>query len=250
MTASVDTEYCSFTKMVEHLGDRWSLLIMRELMLGGPMGFNALAGAIPGHVSRSVLADRLHRLRDLGLISRNTNGGGHPSYQLAGPGRALTPAFLELRAWADAWLPDDPAMIERDPQIILAWLGERVQVDGLPDRQVVVALTMRHEQDLRTWIVLEAGVQPHGCMEDPLLDESRYVYVEAGITVLMTLARGRLAWTDALADGSIEVFGDPDLVKDLPSWFKPVEPTTAGRHVPAVPERVQLAGTLANVARG
>jgi DNA-binding HxlR family transcriptional regulator len=235
MSTGVNTEYCSFTKMVEHLGDRWSLLIMRELMLGGPTGFNTLASAVPGHISRSVLTDRLHRLRDLGLISRTTDEGGRPSYRLAGPGQALMPAFHELRSWANAWLPDDPAMIEREPQIILAWLAERVQVDRLPPRQVVVALTMLHEPDLHTWVVLEDGAEPYGCLEDPLLDESRYVYVEAGMTEFVALARGRRDWREALADGSIDVFGDPELVGQLPRWFRPVaaEPAMAGVAVTA-----------------
>lgn len=221
MTMRVNTEYCSFTKAVEHLGDRWTLLIMRELMLAGPRGFNALASTIPGHISRSVLTDRLRRLRDLGLISRGE--GGQSAYRLTGPGQALIPAFLEFRTWADAWLPDDPAMIERDPEVILGWLADRVAVDRLPDRQVVVALTVRHEKELRSWIVLEEEAEPYGCMEDPLLDESRYVYVAAGGAVVIALARGRSDWADAMADGSIEVFGDPELVKQLPTWFKPSE---------------------------
>jgi DNA-binding HxlR family transcriptional regulator len=223
MNLAVNTEYCSFTKAVEYLGDRWSLLIVRELIMAGPLGFNALAAAIPGHISRSVLADRLRRLRDLGLVSRTEDGAGGTTYQLAGAGRDLIPTILELRRWAEGWLPDDPAMAEQDPEIVLGWLAERVVVDDLPERQVVVALTLRHATEARSWIVLEAGVQPLGCLEDPLLDEDRYVYVEAGMAVLISLARGRRDWHEALADGSVEAFGDPELVARLPRWFQPVQ---------------------------
>ena len=54
-------DYCSFTKAVEHLGDRWSLLIVRELAIHGSLGFNALADTLPS-ISRSVLARRLRKL--------------------------------------------------------------------------------------------------------------------------------------------------------------------------------------------
>jgi hypothetical protein len=54
--------YCSFTKAIEHLDDRWSLLIVRELGTFGPQGFNDLVAGLPGRISRSVLADRLRRL--------------------------------------------------------------------------------------------------------------------------------------------------------------------------------------------
>ena len=53
------TGYCSFTKALEHLGDRWSLLIVRQLGAFGPLGFNELTRALPGRISRSVLTERL-----------------------------------------------------------------------------------------------------------------------------------------------------------------------------------------------
>ena len=63
--------YCSFTKAIEHLGDRWSLLIVRQLGVFGPLGFNELSRCLPGRISRSVLAERLRRLETLGLVSRD-----------------------------------------------------------------------------------------------------------------------------------------------------------------------------------
>src|SRR5688572_3754909 len=53
-----DFEYCSYTKAVEFLGDRWCLLIVRDLAMFGPRGFNELATGLPGHISRSTLIDR------------------------------------------------------------------------------------------------------------------------------------------------------------------------------------------------
>lgn len=219
MSTGVNTEYCSFTKAAEYLGDRWCLLILRELAMHGPLGFNTLAADIPGHISRSVLTDRLHRLRDLGVISRA--GTSHQAaYGLTSTGHALIPTMLALNSWADGWLPEDPEFVARDPTIVLGWLTRRVELASLPDRQVIVELRVRHQGGLRSWLVLDAGSEPYGCLEDPLLDESRYVYVEAGMPVMMSVARGRRDMADALADGSIEADGDPVLVQQLPSWFK------------------------------
>ena len=117
-------------------------------------------------------------------------------------------------------------MVERDPDIVLGWLAKRIDVTGLPDRQAVVEITMRHENEHRCWLVLERGIEPYGCFEDPLLDESRYVYVEAGMTVMLALALGRRSWADATADGSIAAFGDPDLIRQLSSWFQSVNERT------------------------
>jgi DNA-binding HxlR family transcriptional regulator len=216
-------DYCAFSKAIEHLGDRWSLPILAQLVLLGPLSFNEFARGLPGRISRSILADKLRKLEDLGLISRDGGGRRPRPYRLTAVGKDLGPTILSLRGWAETWLPDDVAMVERDPEIVLGWLTKRIDVTGLPERQAIVEITMRHEREHRCWLVLERGVEPYGCFEDPLLDETRYVYVEAGIATMLALARGRQNWADAIADGSIAAFGNPDLTRRLASWFQPFD---------------------------
>lgn len=236
-------DYCSFSKAIEHLGDRWSLLIVADLIRSGPRGFNALAAGLPGRISRSVLSDRLRRLEDLGLVSRTGDdgrggdGGGERSrggrggsgrYRLTAVGQRLAPTLLSLRDWAATWVPDDPAMVERDPDVVVAWLARRVDPARLPDRRTILEITMRHERRHRCWLVLERDQEPYGCLDDPLLDVSRYVYVEGSATAMLALARGRADWSDLVADGSLSAFGDPALVRRLPDWFRSADQTLPG----------------------
>jgi DNA-binding HxlR family transcriptional regulator len=82
-------EFCSYNKAIEHLGDRWSLIIVKELAMHGSRGFNAIADGLPG-VSRSVLARRLRKLEELGLIVRDPSvHAGHAPYRLAPAGEQL-----------------------------------------------------------------------------------------------------------------------------------------------------------------
>lgn len=76
--------------------------------------------------------------------------------------------------------------------------------------------------------MLERGVEPYGCLPDPLLDESRYIYVEASMPALLAPARGRCDWSDAFGDGSVTAAGDPHLVHQVAGWFQP-----ATKHVPS-----------------
>jgi len=209
--------YCSFTKAIEHLGDRWNLFILRQLSTFGPQGFNDLATGLPGRISRSVLADRLRKLENLGLV---THAGGSP-YRLTSAGTALVPTILSLRGWAETWLPDDPDMVEQDPDVVLAWLAQRAAPRELPDRAVVMEFTTRHRHEHRWWLVLQRGVEPYGCLHDPLLDETRYVYVQAAITTLLALARGRRDWAEAIDDGTLVISGAPDLASQVTEWFTP-----------------------------
>jgi DNA-binding HxlR family transcriptional regulator len=216
--------YCSFTKAIEHLGDRWSLLIVRQLGLFGPLGFNELIRALPGRISRSVLIERLRRLETLGLVSRE----GATGYRLTTVGAGLMPVLASLRGWAETWLPDDPAMVEREPAVVLVWLAQRVRPEHLPVEPVVLEI-WPHEHGRHYWLVLQDGVAPYGCLIDPLLDAGRYVYLRCAVATLLALARGRQGWPNALADGSLTATGATDLCRRLPEWFAPLAaPITSG----------------------
>jgi len=214
-----EDDYCSFTKAVEYLGDRWSLLIIADLAQFGPQGFNALAGGLPGRISRSVLADRLRRLENMGLVTRTERRGKEDPYQLTTFGRGLVPTIGSLRDWAATWLPDNPEAAEQDPDIVLAWLTRRTDAARLPSRRTVIEFRMRHQRETRAWLVLERDQSPYACFDDPLLDQSRYVYVDAPAQILLALARGTLQWREPLSDGSVAASGDPELTGHLSEWF-------------------------------
>jgi DNA-binding HxlR family transcriptional regulator len=209
--------YCSFTKAIEHLGDRWSLLIVRQLGVFGPLGFNELTRSLPGRISRSVLIERLRRLETLGLVSREESTG----YRLTTVGAGLMPVLYSLRSWAETWLPDDPAMVERDPDVVLAWLTQRVSAEQLPAEPVVLEFWLT-EQGRRYWLVLQERLAPYGCLVDPLLDTGRYVYLRCAVSTLLALARGRQEWSAALADGSLTAAGETKLCRHVAEWFMPL----------------------------
>jgi DNA-binding HxlR family transcriptional regulator len=215
------SDYCSYTKAVEHLGDRWSLLILREIGLHGSRGFNAIVDALPG-ISRSVLTRRLRKLEDLGLIARQPSERRRAGpYQMAPAGEQLAPTLLSLAAWAEQWVPLDPAMAQHDPDVIVFWLKLRVDTRHQPDPPAVLAFTSTGAQPGQAWLVLEDGTEPSLCVEDPMLDEDRYLYFEGDPSSLYSVARGQRDWTEALADRSVHVYGDPALIRELPGWFFP-----------------------------
>lgn len=159
------------------------------------------------------------------LIGRDSAVPGDLRYRLTAAGQGLTPVFAQLRGWATTWLPDDPAMVERDPAVLPGWLAGRVAQDAVPNRTVVLEIHSRIRSGAkhRAWLVLGLGVEPYGCVEDPWLDESRYLYVEAGLPVLLALAKGRRDWSQAVRDGSVLISGDPALARALPGWFLPAQ---------------------------
>lgn len=212
-------DYCHFTKAIEHLGDRWSLQIVRQLILLGPQGFNALRAGLPG-IARSVLVDRLRRLEELGLVTRVPALSGRVGrYWVTPAGDQLKPVMIALVEWAKRWDPDNPAAAARDPDLVVWLLSHRASVSDLPGDQVVVALDIRGTRAGQFWLVLERGVGSSICISDPCLTEARYVHVEADAADIYPIARGQRRWSDAVADGSVQLFGDPTLIRALPAWF-------------------------------
>ncbi len=189
MGSSANHDYFAFTKAVEHLGDRWSLFIVREFYQFGPQG-----------VAR-VGADRA------------------APYRLAPAGERLLPTLKSLWEWAEQWVPEDPAAAQRDPTVIMWWLTHRVDPGTAPERQAVIDLAISGADHEHNWLLVARDTEPTLCLEDPLLDRDRYVYVEADAAALFPMARGQRDWTAAMADGSVHLYGDPALVSELPAWF-------------------------------
>lgn len=223
MGSTAQTEYCAFTKAVEHLGDRWSLLIVRELARFGPQGFNSLATGLPGRISRSVLTGKLRKLEDIGLVARagsagSTRGRAAP-YRLTPAGEQLVPTLMSLWNWAEHWVPEDPSMAERDPLVVLWWLRHRVDTSAAPLQQVAIEIDLREARPDRSWLLVARDVEPNLCVEDPMLGGDRYVYVEAGASELLPVARGQWTWAHAVDSGGVTAYGPPGLVSKLDDWF-------------------------------
>src|SRR5262245_22969348 len=118
-------QYCPVAKATEILGDRWTLLILRE-MLGGATGFNELQRGLPG-ISRSVLADRMRRLERAEVVERRTGPKGRTlDYRLADAGRDLQPVVQAIGEWGATWSVADPRREELDPYLLIVWMARHV----------------------------------------------------------------------------------------------------------------------------
>jgi DNA-binding HxlR family transcriptional regulator len=100
-------EYCPIACGVEVLGDRWTPLIIRELMVGA-RGFNEIHRGIP-RASRTLLAQRLRELERRGLMIHVAGAPGRSgAYELTAAGQALTPIVWAMGHWAAEWIFADP----------------------------------------------------------------------------------------------------------------------------------------------
>src|SRR3954451_1901890 len=148
--------YCPVAIATDVIADRWTPLIMRELMLGNTR-FNDIARGLPG-ISRSLLVQRLRHLERKGVVELwpSPTGRGN-EYRLTPPGRDLEEVVMALGRWAVEWLFDDLHPHEVDPVTLTWWMHRRIDETGLPPGRVVVEFNHTAPEHQVIWVVLDRG---------------------------------------------------------------------------------------------
>jgi DNA-binding HxlR family transcriptional regulator len=102
---------CPINAAVEAFGDRWSLLVLRDIMFGGRRHFRELQAGSEEGIASNILADRLKRLVHDGLLTRDEAGPGQKAtYSLTEQAIQLVPVFAQLGSWGVRHRPTTPAL--------------------------------------------------------------------------------------------------------------------------------------------
>lgn len=202
------------------LGDRWSLLIIRELLFG-PLRFTEIEEGLPG-ISRSVLSERLKHLQQVGICTKALDG----SYRFTEAGEALRPVVQSIGEWVAHWIMTDPTPAEADPQLLMLWISRHVDRKALPEGRVVAEFRFRDRGTL-IWLTLERN-DVSVCLEDPCLPID--LVVESASVDLYRVYLGRSTLAAEQKAGRISVRGRPAMVHAFPSWMEWSSFADASRH--------------------
>jgi DNA-binding HxlR family transcriptional regulator len=207
-------QYCPVAKATEILGDRWTLLILRE-MLGGASGFNELQRGLPG-ISRSVLTDRMRALERAEVIERRTGPKGRTlEYRLTPAGRDLQLVVQALGEWGATWSFTEPRLEELDPDLLIVWMARHVDRQRLPTNRTVVKFDFRDPQR-RYWMVLEPS-EVSVCLQHPGFDTDLEVIVDTA--TLYRVYLGRVELEGAIRAGQLTMSGPRTLQRGFGHWF-------------------------------
>ena len=145
--------FCPLARSLDVIGERWTLVIIQEL-LKRPHRYGALLGRLPG-ISTSVLADRLRRLEQAGVVAREPGAvGSGVTYVLTDRGRELEEALAALRRWGVSFLADPTADGSAGQDFDVSYVrgietiadGQfQLVVDGMPTTLRFAAGRLRHE---------------------------------------------------------------------------------------------------------
>ncbi len=101
-----DQEHCPVARTLNVLGDRWTLLIVRDILAFRRHRFTELLESLPG-ISPNLLSQRLKQLEDAGIVRRELYSEHPPrmEYRLTEKGKALGPVLSAMRDWGDRYEP-------------------------------------------------------------------------------------------------------------------------------------------------
>jgi DNA-binding HxlR family transcriptional regulator len=211
-------QYCGLAKALDLVGERWTLLIIRELAFG-PRRFSDLVGGLPG-ISTAVLTERLDPLEEARLIIRRTlpPPGASKVYELTENGRDLARAIVPLAAWGVRILAANRR--KRTEAFRPAWglLFLRETFDASLARGVHDVYEFHVDDSVISVIVDDGEMQ---VIEGP---SARAVDVEVhvGATTFLDVGVGRLRGHDAIRQGKLRLVGSEAALRRYASIIRPL----------------------------
>jgi DNA-binding HxlR family transcriptional regulator len=209
-------QFCPVAKASEILAERWTPLIVRELLLGSRR-FSELEWGLPG-IPRALLVRRLRLLEKVGVLVRQTSDKGRTTeYHLTQAGEELMDVVLRLGEWGQRWANDEVAKDEIKPALLMWDMRRRIKIDLLPNRRVVVEVDFLGVQPGKYWLVLSPRDDIAVCLIHPGFDVDLRVLADA--MAMHQIWLGRLSFAEALSRELVVLDGPADLVKAFPSWL-------------------------------
>ncbi len=207
--------FCPVALASDVIADRWTPLILRELIIGNTR-FNDIARGMPG-ISRSLLVQRLRHLERKDIVEAwpLPNGRGR-EYRLTPAGKDLEPVLIALGRWSVQWLYERVDHNDVSAETLMWWMHRRVDTEHLPSRRTVVLFEHTAPKLSYFWMLAERG-EVSICLSDPGFAVDGIVRCQT--PALAQVFSGELNWDDAIDSSAIELNGDNAVLRALPRWF-------------------------------
>jgi DNA-binding HxlR family transcriptional regulator len=208
-------QFCTVARAAEALCERWTPLVVRELLCGSRR-FNDIRRGVP-RMSTSLLAQRLRHLEEIGVLRRVAAGKGW-EYALTEAGEALRPIVLALGHWGARWIGSRLRDHELDAAFLMWDVRRFAHVERFPDRPVVIEFLFVDARagEAHWWLVVEEG-RADLCRDDP--GRIPTLLVQSSVRALTDVWTGEQSAEEALRSGALKVQGAPGDARAVWDWL-------------------------------
>lgn len=211
-------QFCPVAKAVEIVGERWTILVLREIICGSSR-FNDIRKGVP-LMSPSLLSKRLKELEKFGVIERIVSKGSRATeYRATAAGEEMRPIIIALGLWGQRWVEDRLVSEELDAGVLMWDMRRRIDSAKLPDRRIVLHFLYPDAPTVmqQWWIVID----DHGidlCYGDPGHEVD--LFFTSSLRAMIEVWMGHVELKKSIASGAIEIIGERALINTMPSWFQ------------------------------
>lgn len=210
-------QFCPLSKAMEVIGDKWSLLIVREIMMGGNR-FNVMQRGLSA-ISPTVLTKRLNELAEQGIVfKKRIPGQKGYEYFLTQSGQELWPVLDQLGAWGMRWARGGMPDTDLDIELLMLYLERSIEPTKLPGKETVIRFHFTDVEKYNNWwlLVNERGVDT--CIQDPGKDVD--IYLTTDLRTMIEAWMSDISYKTAINEGRMKLIGPPLLINNVSAWLR------------------------------
>ena len=211
-------QFCPIAKATEILGEKWTIIILREILMGA-CRFNTLQRGLGG-ISPALLTSRLKSLEEQGMVVRRKVSGqkGYEYYPTEAC-QALLPVLISMGEWGLVWARHNVLDEDFDVDFLIFYLERSVDPSKLIGNESVIRFKFTDLTEQSDYWLLVKNENIDLCLKDPGKDVD--VYFTCTIRTMHDVWMGDRTYRDAIKSGDLYVHGEPSLTRNISSWLRP-----------------------------
>jgi DNA-binding HxlR family transcriptional regulator len=209
-------QFCPIAKATEILGEKWTLLIIRELLMGGTR-FSELQRGL-SLISPTMLSKRLDSLEEHGLVMKKKipNQKGYEYFPTKSC-NDLLPIIKSLGDWGMRWARSNLTERDYDVQLLMLYLKRSIVPENLAGNETVVRFHFTDIKDYPDWWLVARGEDVDICVNDPGRDVD--VYFTSSVKVMADIWMGESSYRKAVNEGLLKLVGPSALTNNVTTWM-------------------------------
>jgi DNA-binding HxlR family transcriptional regulator len=210
-------QFCPLAKAAEIIGERWTLLVLRELHCGGHR-YGEIRRGIP-LISPALLSQRLNALVDAGVVDRrHAERGRHWEYHLTQAGRELGPLLELAGSWGHRWVRSRLEADELDAGVLMWDMRRRIRPEYLPKTRAVIYFNYPDAaRGMREWWIIADNGDVDLCLQDPGYEPD--LRVIADLRTMTAVWLGEEPLFTAVKRDAIKLYGSTQFSRNMRAWL-------------------------------
>ncbi len=209
-------QFCPVAKASEILGDKWTFLILRELLMGGRRFKDFQRGL--SRISPTLLSTRLRQLQKQGIVVRKKISGQRGcEYNLTKAGEEVMPIIQALGSWGMKWARGQIEKEDLDVELLMLYLERSIRPDKLTGSETVIHFKFMDLDKFQDWWILIQNEDVDVCTIDP--GKEINVWFITDLSTMVKVWMGDKTYDSAMKENKLKIVGPSRLIKNVSSWM-------------------------------